>query len=154
MAFYKFTDLKNHYKTETMLEVILDPVKRRDLTNRALYKNGNVINMEFNKHDGLIAYDYNVLGIGIIIKVTEPYLEQLMISHIDFYAITGGNGQYRYDFVLDELIDNSKKKYKSNIDNANTLKGVCVIASTVIAVMACKLLFGNVPEPVQTKSRK
>lgn len=130
--FKRFVDLKKHYGTETMIEVVLDADRRSELTDRPLYKDGRVIRMFFSKEDGLVAYDYNSLGIGVIRKVNETYLEALTITCVDFAAVTGNNAKDKVridsEAIIEGTKDNKDKSYKDDILGITVIVGLSVLA--------------------------
>lgn len=130
--FKRFVDLKKHYGTETMIEVVLDADRRSELTDRPLYKDGRVIRMFFSSEDGLVAYDYNSLGIGVIRKVDETYLEALTITCVDFAAVTGNNAKDKVRIDAEAIIEGTKnnkdKSYKDDILGISIVVGLSVLA--------------------------
>lgn len=151
--FKRFVDLKKHYGTETMIEVVLDADRRSELTDRPLYKNGRVIRMFFSKRDGLVAYDYNTMGVGVIRKVDERYLEALVISAVDFAAITGKFARDRVrvdvDAIIDSIEDNNKDTLKDNIVGISI-----VVGFTIVSIAGAILRNGSPSSPVPTPKPK
>ena len=153
--FRNFTDLKAHYGTKTMLEVILDPKRRGDLTNRPLYKNGRVVNMVYRARDGLIAYDHNVMGIGISVKVTEEYLEQLRISQTDFNTILGPNAKHIPSVDLLEIIEASKLEHEQIKKDGNSAIGIAAMSIMILLAVVTQLPTGDgAPPTPQPKGKK
>lgn len=140
--FKRFVDLKKHYGTETMLEVILDANRRNELTDRSLYKDGRVVRMFISEAEGLVAYDYNEIGIGVVRVVTEPFLEALMISSVDFACIVGPMPKDTVRLDLEEVIEEA---IKTRDDNEGTdAIGVAIIL-TLCIVTSVSYYFGVKP---------
>lgn len=154
----RLIDLKQHYGTETLLEVLEANLEARSMIfNKTLLRQGRHVIFTYREEFGLVALDINPLGQGVVIKLSEEYLEKFVIDSDDYHDIVGvpysERPRHEWDDALKEAeaIRDDKKKRNEIFGWATAIMSITAVVTVTLIRSQLK---GSAPEPVKPTSKR